>query len=110
MSVLAYSELLRRIAGIEQDDLERPFKILSRNNATRKRIEILKILASAEPISIGMLLQKSGLPRGGGSYMTIKRFFLALEKEGLLEHNIVRKRALWQYSASAELFKRYILR
>jgi len=74
MSVLAYSELLKRITGIKDQDLEEPFRILSQNNTTESRLRIIKGLALHEPISIGKLLHTIGLPRGGGSYLTTRKY------------------------------------
>ena len=109
MSVLAYSELLKRIAGIEEKDLEAPFRILSKNNTTSMRLEVIKGLARYEPMSTGMLLQKLGFPRGGGSYITIQNFFSSLEKEELLERRKIKSKTLWAFSNKGELLKRYIL-
>lgn len=115
MSVLAYSELLRRIAGFDDSHLETPFKILSKNNTTPMRLRVIRALAIHEPISIGKLLQTVNLPRGGGSYLTIRKYFLSLEKEGLLERrrmgrkNTNKTKTLWIFSKKNEEFKKYIL-
>lgn len=109
MSVLAYSELLRRIAGIDEKELETPFRILNRNNTTQNRLRVLKALADHEPISIGALLQKLHQPRGGGSYITIKRYFRDLEKEGLLKSEKKKNIEVWSFGGSHQLLKRFIL-
>ena len=109
MSALAYSELLKRITGINEKDLEEPFKILSQNNTTKSRLKIIKGLALQEPISIGNLLHKIGLPRGGGSYLTARKYFSMLEKSGLLEKEEVKSKTVWKFSKKGEYLKRYIL-
>ena len=110
MSVLAYSELLRRITGIDQETLELPFVILNKNNTTRKRLLIIKELAKKEKATIGQLLESVGLPRGGGSYLTIQDYFLSLEKEGLLQRTNVGKKVVWSFSEKHAPFKRFVLR
>lgn len=110
MSILAYSELLKRITGISEDELEKPFIILNRNNTTKYRLEMLKSLAMHEPISIGKLLKSNKLPRGGGSYITIQRYFLDLEKEGLLQKNIENKKTTWSFSDKYKELKKFILK
>jgi len=109
MSALAYSELLKRITGINEKDLEEPFKILSKNNTTESRLKIIKGLALYEPISIGNLLHKIGLPRGGGSYLTARKYFLMLAKDGLLEKEKSKNKTIWKFSKKGEYLKRYIL-
>ncbi|MBI2102372.1 hypothetical protein HYT55_00910 [Candidatus Woesearchaeota archaeon] len=109
MSVLAYSELLKRITGIDDHQLEEPFKILSQNNTTQSRCKIIKGLALYEPISIGNLLRKSELPRGGGSYLTVRKYFLSLEKAGLLEKYLLHNRAVWRFSKNGEHLRKYLL-
>ncbi|MBI4451126.1 hypothetical protein HY642_04065 [Candidatus Woesearchaeota archaeon] len=109
MSVLAYSELLKRIAGINESQLEAPFKILSQNNTTKTRLAVIKGLANHEPISIGKLLQAVHLPRGGGSYMTIQKYFVSLQKAGLLDCRKIKNRTLWSFTKEGGELKRYIL-
>jgi len=109
MSVLAYSELLKRITGIEERKLEEPFKILNKNNTTPTRLKAIKGLALHGPISLGKLLQTIGLPRGGGSYLTIRRYFLSLEKEGLLKKEMINKKTIWGFSEEGEILKKFIL-
>src|SRR3989344_9107264 len=108
MSVLAYSELLKKITGINEKDLEEPFKILSENNTTKSRLKIIKGLALYEPISIGNLLHKMGFPRGGGSYLTTKKYFSMLEKDGLLSKQKIKNKIVWMFSKKGEYLKRYI--
>jgi len=109
MSVLAYSELLKRITGINEKDLEEPFKILSENNTTKNRLKIIKGLALHEPISMGNLLHKLGFPRGGGSYLTARKYFLMLEADGLLEKQKEKNKTIWKFSKKGEDLKKYIL-
>lgn len=109
MSVLAYSELLKRITGIHDEELEEPFKILGRHNTTETRLAAIKTLARNEPISLGMLLHSAKLPRGGGSYLNIRKFFLELEKEGLLSRNEHGNKTEWAFSEKGALLKRFIL-
>lgn len=108
MSVLAYSELLKRITGINERELETPFQLLNRNHTTKKRLEVLKGLAKHEPISVGKLLHSIGFPRGGGSFITMRNYFLALEKDGILERKKIKTKDIWQFSTKAEVLKRFI--
>ena len=108
MSVLAYSELLKRITEIDENMLEQPFKILNATNTTPTRLKVIKALAIYEPISLGKLLQKVGLPRGGGSYITIRKYFLNLEHKGLLETVKENNKTRWKFSSQGEILKRYI--
>ena len=109
MSVLAYSELLKRITGIEEYELEIPFKILNKNNTTQNRLKAIKSLALQEPVSLGKLLSSIDMPRGGGSYITIRKYFQALEKDGLLQTKLDKGKTIWQFSKKGELLKKYIL-
>lgn len=109
MSVLAYSELLQRITGIDDHQLEEPFKILSQNNTTTSRFKIIKGLAVHQPISIGNLLQKLHFPRGGGSYLTTRKYFTSLEKDGLLEKDKIKNKTMWRFSGKGEHFLKFIL-
>ena len=109
MSVLAYSELLKRIIGIHDEELEEPFKILGRHNTTKTRLTAIKTLARDGPVSLGMLLHSANLPRGGGSYLNIRKFFLELEKEGLLAKNECGNKTEWAFSEKGESLKRFIL-
>ena len=109
MSILAYSELLKRITGINEQELEEPFKILSKNNTTKTRLKIIRGLATHEPISIGNLLHKINLPRGGGSYITARKYFMMLERDGLLEKEKRKSRTVWKFSQKGTYLKRYIL-
>ncbi|MFT4304690.1 MAG: hypothetical protein ACMXX8_01230 [Candidatus Woesearchaeota archaeon] len=109
MTILAYSELLKRITGIDEKRLEMPFVVLNRNNTTKNRLSILKALAEREPITIGFLLQKSNQARGGGSYLTIRKYFESLEKEGLLKRSKIKSKTLWSFSEEYHELKKYIL-
>lgn len=109
MSVLAYSELMRRIVGVEESELERPFKILSDHNTTSLRLAAIKELSRHESISIGKLLQTLKQPRGGGSYLTVRKYFMELEKTGLLVRTRVGNRTEWGISKKNEDFKRYVM-
>jgi hypothetical protein len=109
MSVLAYSELLKRITGINEKELEEPFKILSQSHTTKNRFKTIKYLSLYEPISIGKLLHKIGLPRGGGSYLTIKKFFLSLEKKGLLQKEKDGMGYVWKFTERGDHLKKYLL-
>lgn len=109
MSVLAYSELLKRITGIEEAQLEGPFKILNKSNTTPVRLKALKALARHEPTSLGKLLQTISLHRGGGTYLTIRKYFILLEKKGLLENKKENGRTVWKFTDKGEILRRYIL-
>jgi len=109
MSILAHSELLKRNCGIDEKKLEIPILILNRNNTTKNRLKILKSLAHYEPITIGLLLQKSHQARGGGSYLTIRKYFESLEKEGLLKRIKIKTKTLWSFSEEYSHLKKYIL-
>lgn len=109
MSVLAYSELLKRMTGIDEKSLEKPYLILSKHETTQKRLAILKELAKHERITIGRLLKGLHRNRGGGSYLTIKKYFLELEKEGLLKHENIGEKEIWSFSKNHEDFKNFIV-
>jgi hypothetical protein len=108
MTALGYSELLKRITGIDQKKLEAPFIILNRNNTTKVRLDVIKQLARLGPLTIGLLLQKSNQPRGGGSYLTIRKYFEALEREGLLKKEKIKTKTLWSFSDDHRDFKDFI--
>ena len=113
MSVLAYSELLKRIAGVNEQKLEEPFKILHNSNTTATRLKVIKTLAKYEPITLGKLLKIAGFPTGGGSYMTIRAYFYELEKKGLLKSSRrgkAMKKTYWEFTEKGEEMKKYILR
>ncbi|MCD4666499.1 hypothetical protein K8R47_01665 [archaeon] len=109
MSVLAYSELLKRIFNIDENQFRKPYQILSRYNPTKNRIEILKQLALHDKITIGQLLKKTNHNKGGGSYLTIKKYFENLAKEGLLIKYQKKKKILWSFSEEYLDVKRFIL-
>lgn len=109
MSVLAYSELLKRIVGINEKALEKPFIILNRNNTTQNRLKVIKELAKTERATIGRLLKNLHQSRGGGSYITIQRYFLALEKDGLLRKYRENNKELWYFSKDYALLKKFII-
>jgi len=106
--ILAYSELLKRITGIKEQQLEEPFRILSRNNTTKMRMRVIKGLAQHEPTTIGKLLQELHFSRGGGSYLTIQKYFLDLKKEGLLEAEKRKTTTLWKFSEKGSELKKYM--
>ena len=110
MSVLAYSELLKRIANIEEEKLEKPYIILSKNNTTKNRLRVLKELARREKSTIGSLLKKTHQNKGGGSYLTIKKYFQQLEKEGLLKSERKNKKKVWFFSPEFKELKEFILK
>lgn len=110
MSVLAYSELLKRILKIDERTLEKPFSILSKHNTTPKRLQILKELANQKSITIGKLLQELHRNKGGGSYLTIKRYFEGLEKSGLLTRNKTHQKEEWSFSEEYSGLKEFIIR
>ena len=110
MSVLAYSELLKRIVGIDEKILEKPYQIISKHNTTKNRLAVLKELARTEKNTIGRLLKNLKLNRSGGSYLTIKKYFLELEKEGLLKKEKVNKTEVWSFSEKYNDLKVFILR
>lgn len=109
MSVLAYSELMRRITGIDERKLEKPFIILSKYNTTKNRMNILKELAKHEKIGIGKLLKNVHQNIGGGSYLTIQKYFMELEKEGILKKEIVDGKTLWSFSEQNKELKEYVM-
>ena len=109
MSVLAYSELLKRISGIDQEKLDQPFKILNSSNTTQNRLKAIKALAKHEPITLGKLLQAIGLPKGGGSYLTIRDYFYTLEDKGLLMSVEKKGKKFWKFTEKGDHLKRYIL-
>lgn len=108
MSVLAYSELMKRIVGVDETKLETPFKILNNNNTTKTRLKILKELAKQDKATIGKLLKNSGHNRTGGSYITIKNYFLDLEKDGLLKKEKRGTIEEWSFSEKYEDIKVFI--
>lgn len=108
MSVLAYSKLLEKITGIDEKDLEKPFIILSRLKTTPNRLKLLKNLANLEKSSIGGLLKNSNMNRSGGSYLTLKKYFLELEKEGILIRNKVGFKEEWSFSKENLILKDFI--
>ncbi|MBR9691241.1 hypothetical protein GOV06_00475 [Candidatus Woesearchaeota archaeon] len=110
MSVLAYSELLKRIVGIDEKKLEKPFIILSKHNTTKNRLNILKELAQNEKITVGKLLRNLHQNIGGGSYLTIKKYFLELEKEGLLKKEKIKNKEIWSFSEEYKDLKEFILK
>ncbi len=109
MSALAYSELLKRITGVRDEELEEPFKILARHNTTETRLAVIKALAREGPISLGMLLHSVDLPRGGGSYLTVRKYFTALERDGLLVRRTRMNKTEWSFSEKGTMLKRFIL-
>jgi|GEM_PF-5402338 len=107
--ILGYSELLKRITGIDQKRLEMPMVILNRNNTTKNRMNILRDLVKYEPITVGLLLQKAKQPRGGGSYITIRKYFKCLEKEGLLKSKKMGAKTLWSISDEYSDIKKFFI-
>ncbi len=102
--ILGYAEMLKRITGVDQKALEKPYQILSRHVTSKKRLDVLKQLAKSEPASIGSLLKALGQNRGGGSYITIQNYFLELEKDGLLVHD-----KKWSFHEDYKDFKRFLM-
>ncbi len=109
MSVLAHSELLQRIMGIEETALEKPFALLSKTRATQKRLAALRELAKKEPATIGQVLQALHENKGGGSYLTIRAFFRQLEEGGMLKHESINNRNVWAFSQAHLAMKKFIL-
>jgi hypothetical protein len=110
MSVLAYSEMLKRIAGVDKNKLERPFIILSKHNTTEKRLNILRRMAEHDGITIGKLLKLSHQNTGGGSYLTIQRYFKELQKDGLLDVKLKNNKHIWSFSDEYSDIREFILR
>jgi len=110
MSVLAYSEIMKKITGIDEKRLEKPFLILSRHKITKNRLKVLKELANHEKITIGKILKNLKQSRGGGSYLTIRDFFLELEKEGLLKREKINNKCYWSFSDKNIQLKEFILK
>ena len=110
MTVLAYSELVKRIMNIDEKKLEAPFKILSRLRSTPHRLAILKELARSEQSTIGKLLQKTKHNKGGGSYLAIQSFFNELEKEGLLKKTKENKKTVWMFTPEYTDLREFIVR
>jgi len=110
MSILAYSEILKKVTGIDEKELEKPFIILSRHNSTPKRFKILRVLANNEKSTISSLLKKAKLNRGGGSYLTIRKYFQSLEKEGLLKKEKINKKETWEFSEEYNDLKEFIVK
>ncbi|MGM5487987.1 MAG: hypothetical protein ACQESG_03495 [Nanobdellota archaeon] len=109
MSVLSYSELLRRIANIDEQTLEKPYKILQRHTCTGNRLVVLRCLARQDRATIGQLLQKTGHNKGGGSYITIQRFFEALSTDGLLVSEKRGNRVYWKFAPEYHTIKEFML-
>ena len=110
MSVLAYSELLKRITGIKESELEKPFIILGKHNTTENRLKVLRELANHDKATIGFLLKRCKLNKSGGSYLTIKKFFEELEKDGLLKRHQKNKKQEWSFSKEFSSLKEFILK
>jgi len=108
MSVLAYSELLKRIVGVKTEDLETPFIILNKNNTTKNRLKVIKELSKKGKSTIGNLLKSVGLPRGGGSYLTIRNYFLDLEKQDLIRREKKRNKTFWMFTEKNEPLRKFI--
>ena len=109
MSVLAYSELLRRIAGVDEKSLQRPYEILSKHNTTKKRLQALKALAEHGPCTIGKLLQAMHHNRGGGSYLTLQTYFNNLAHDGLMVKQPKNNRLEWSFSKDYQHFQSFLL-
>lgn len=56
-----------------------------------------------------MLLHLAGCPRGGGSYLDIRKYFIELERDGLLNRRMRAGKTEWEFSQKGALLKRFIL-
>lgn len=108
MTILAYSELLRRIGGIEEKKVEQFYKVIASHNITSLRYKALKNLAKQDKSTIGKLLQNLNVNKSGGCYITIKKFFLEMNKNGILDTVVVGNRTYWKFSDKAKHLKLYL--
>jgi hypothetical protein len=110
MAVLAYSEIVKHILGIEERKIEKYFIVLTRNATSPLRFHALRELAKKEKSTVGGILHGLKENRSGGTYISISKFFENLEKEGLLKKHKTENRTYWEFSENAKEFKEYLLR
>ena len=106
--MLAYSEILKRITGVEERNLEKYFRLLSESQLSPLRYSVLKQLAKQDKATIGSLLQSLDQHRTGGTYVTIQSFFTELAGKGLLEKVPVGRRNYWKFKEELSQLKQYL--
>ncbi len=105
MSVLGYSELLKEIYGITPESLENEISKLLTSKPSPAKVHLLKHLAKTQRATVSELLRALKMPNTGGSFKSIKKFFIDLTKFNILVEERVGKRTYYSFSKDSDLSK-----
>lgn len=108
MGFLAYTELVKLLTGIEERSLEKFFFTISKHSLTDLRFNTLKTLARLQRATVSHVLKEMKETSSGGTYISTKKFFTALEKDRILVREPVGRRTYWKFSEEAEDFPKYL--
>lgn len=108
MAILAYSELLKRISGVEEKKVELFYQLIAKYNITSLRYNAFKKLAELEPSTIGNILQSLDVNKSGGCYLTVKKFFLKMQEVDILEVRKIGNRTYWKFKDEARDLALYL--
>jgi len=105
MSVLGYSELMKKIFGITPKTLQGELSQLLKTKPTQKKIEVLRELASTKRATIGKLMKKKKMTYTGGSFNSMKTFFEELYQLKILQKEIIGRRTYYTFTKKSDLSK-----
>ena len=108
MSVLAYSELLKEITGINEEKAEEFFFRISNLSLSPLRSKCLKELVKKEKATVSSILKEMNETNCGGTYKSIKKFFNKLTDENIITKEKVGNRTYYKASKPAAEFFKYM--
>ncbi len=108
MAVLAQSELLKEITGIDESKTEEFFFRMDNIMMSPLRKKCLKRLIVVGKATVSSLLKDLGEANYGGTYQSIKGFFNKLVEEGILTKQPVGIRTYYCPSKPASEFMKYL--
>ena len=107
MSMIGYSRLMKEIFDVDKTNVQMHLERLAKHMLSDLRIKALRFLSRSEKQTISTLLKKMSVNHNGGTYKTIKSFFLQLERDKILESNKVGVRSYWKFSEKARDLENY---
>ena len=107
MSMIGYSRLMKEIFDVDKTNLKIQMEAITEHKLSGLRMKALKQLSVSEKETISTLLKKMQENHTGGTYKTIKSFFICLEKDKILESKKIGVRSYWKFSEKAKDLENY---
>lgn len=108
MSILGYSEIVKKITGEDEYSFENIMVTLSKHSLSSLRIKALKELAKQKNSTITKILKRLKENTTGGTHISIKSFFINLEKENILSKEKINNRTYWKFTDKYKNFCKYL--